>query len=588
VQRPPPSPPLRVTPIPDAGTPITIAEGGSQLFELKVEGSVSAPLRYVWFLDDVVQAEGPAWFYGPDFRAADERPKEVKVVVSDAGARSAEIRWRVQVVDTNRSPRILAAMPTMQALTLKPGETVRFAVQGEDPDSDDSLDYLWSLDGAQIAEGERWEFKGGTSGARHRVEVAVVDRAGLSEGRSWDIAVEAPPLPPLPPLAIRTASPKVRGGQELVLAEGQSQTFSIKATGGEAGALRYTWHLDGKKQATGSEWTYKAPASAGSARSQEVRVVVSDPGGNRVEQSWRVRVNRANRPPTIVKSTPIDTRIEVSSGTPQRFTVEATDADPADSLAYSWLLDGRPLAKGTAWEMDATVPAGQHRVEVKVTDKSGAAATQSWVVAIAEPAIPPSITEVKPVAERITAEAESALDFTVAASAPGRARKDAVLYEWRIDNGASRTTKTGEFRLPPLQAGTYKLSVVAVSPDGLKSAPHDWTVQIKPKATKAALAESEVHDWLERYRRAWESKDVKLLVQLGEVTRDRAAQLREVLAGYNDLRVALKDLTIQIDADSAKVTFRREDTIDGKTFLQPGLKELWLEKQANGVLKRRR
>jgi hypothetical protein len=72
-----------------------------------------------------------------------------------------------------------------------------------------------------------------------------------------------------------------------------------------------------------------------------------------------------------------------------------------------------------------------------------------------------------------------------------------------------------------------------VSPYGLKSAPHDWTVQIKPKATKAALAESEIHDWLERYRRAWESKDVKLLVQLGEVTRDRAAQLREILAGYN-------------------------------------------------------
>ncbi|MGH9893995.1 MAG: hypothetical protein ACREA0_18850, partial [bacterium] len=95
-------------------------------------------------------------------------------------------------------------------------------------------------------------------------------------------------------------------------------------------------------------------------------------------------------------------------------------------------------------------------------------------------------------------------------------------------------------------------------------------------------------DWLALYRRAWESKDVDLLVQLGEVTRDRAAQLRGVLAGYEDLRVGLKDVTIRIDAASAKVTFRREDTIDGKTLPQPGLKEVLLEKQANGRLTRRR
>jgi hypothetical protein len=41
--------------------------------------------------------------------------------------------------------------------------------------------------------------------------------------------------------------------------------------------------------------------------------------------------------------------------------------------AYS---HGRPLAKGTAFEMDEKVPAGQHRVEVKVSDKSGRRATQ--------------------------------------------------------------------------------------------------------------------------------------------------------------------------------------------------------------------
>jgi hypothetical protein len=44
-----------------------------------------------------------------------------------------------------------------------------------------------------MAEGERFDLKAGASGARQRVEVAVIDRAGLSERRSWKIAVKAPP-----------------------------------------------------------------------------------------------------------------------------------------------------------------------------------------------------------------------------------------------------------------------------------------------------------------------------------------------------------------------------------------------------------
>jgi len=590
VEPTPPAPePLRLTPNPDAGAPIALAEGASQTFAIDVQGEVSRPLRYTWFLDDAPQGtarqgEEATWAYTPDFDAAGERLKEIKVVVSDADAVKAEIRWRVKVLDTNRPPHLVAAMPTTQTLTVKPGETVRFSVQGEDPDRDDALAYVWNVDGAPMAKGERFEIKSGTPGARQRVEVAAIDRAGLSERRSWEVAVEAPPS--LPPLAIRAASPKVAPGQELVLTEGQNQTFSIEVAGGDPAALEYVWQLDGKKQATGSGWTYKAPASA--SRTKELRVVVSGGAGPPLEHLWRIRVNPANRPPTIVAFKPTDTRIEVARGTAQRFTVEATDADGGDPLAYSWLLDGRPRAKGSAFEMDEKVPAGQHRVEVKVSDKSGQTATQRWTVAIAEPASPPSITAVQPAGERITAETEGALDFSAVANLAGDARQGTVTYEWRIDTGPSRSTTTGQFRLPPLPAGTHKLTVAAVSPEGLKSAPRDWTIEVKPKETKTALAESEVRDWLALYRRAWESKDVDLLIQLGEVTPERAPQLRGTLAEYDDFRVEVKDLTIRVDANSARVTFRREDTIDGKTLPQPGLKELWLDKQASGRLTRRR
>ncbi|MGH8571477.1 MAG: hypothetical protein ACREX8_02725, partial [Gammaproteobacteria bacterium] len=435
--------PLRLTPSPDAGAPIALAEGASQTFAIEVEGAVSRPLGYAWFLDDAPQVsgrqgEGPTWAYTPDFDAAGERLKDIKVVVSEAEAGQAEIRWRVKVLDTNRPPHLVAAMPTTRTLTVKSGETVRFSVEAEDPDRDDALAYVWSLNGKRMAEGERFDLKAGASSARQRVEVAAVDRAGLSERRSWEIAVEAPPTPPL---AMRAASPKLAPGQDLALTEGQSQTFSIEVAGGDPAALEYVWQLDGKKQATGSSWTYKAPVST--SRTKELRVVVSGGAGPPLEHLWRIRVNPANRPPTIVRFTPTDTRIEVARGTAQMFTVEATDADAGDPLAYRWLLDGRPLAKGTAWEMGAKVPAGQHRVEVKVSDKSGQSATQRWTVAIAEPASPPSITAAQPAAERITVETNGGLDFSAVANLAGDARQGAVTYEWRIDTGPSRSTTAG-------------------------------------------------------------------------------------------------------------------------------------------------
>ena len=95
--------PLRLKPSPDAGAPIALAEGASQTFAIDVQGTVSRPLRYTWFLDGAPQGigrqgEGPTWSYTPDFDAAGERLKEIKVVVSDPEAGETAIRWRVKVL----------------------------------------------------------------------------------------------------------------------------------------------------------------------------------------------------------------------------------------------------------------------------------------------------------------------------------------------------------------------------------------------------------------------------------------------------------------------------------------------------------
>jgi hypothetical protein len=81
VELPPPPPErLECMPSPDAGAPIALAEGVSQTFAIDVQGTVSRPLRYTWFLDGAPQASGqPSWSYTPDFDAAGERLKEINI-----------------------------------------------------------------------------------------------------------------------------------------------------------------------------------------------------------------------------------------------------------------------------------------------------------------------------------------------------------------------------------------------------------------------------------------------------------------------------------------------------------------------------
>lgn len=315
--------------------------------------------------------------------------------------------------------------------------------------------------------------------------------------------------------------------------------------------------------------------------------MITDREGHRVEKVWRVRVREVNRPPEIVTASPLQTELtEMAVSEVQDFSVEASDPDQDEQLTYVWSLNGKEVARGQRWEFRMPSSESKHTVVVKVLDKAGLKAQQRWTMATRAPALPPSITHAQPRNETVTIEAEQPLDFSVTADFASNARKTGktLRYQWSVDDAPPSITKTGHFRWVEANPGKHRLTVAAISPEGLKSAPRSWTIEVRSR--EVGIREAEVRNWLETYRRAWESKDVKLLVQLGEVTRDRAAQLREVLAGYNDLQVALKNLTIQIDANSARVTFRREDTIDGKTLPQPGLKELWLEKQANGVLKR--
>jgi hypothetical protein len=111
-----------------------------------------------------------------------------------------------------------------------------------------------------------------------------------------------------------------------------------------------------------------------------------------------------NRAPRIVSWRPFERdAIGVGEGGAVTFGAAAADQDPDDRIAYSWLVDGRPVARGRTWRFvaPAAITSTRHTVELRVTDRAGLSAPPvTWTVEIT-----PRMreTEVRDWLDRVTA-----------------------------------------------------------------------------------------------------------------------------------------------------------------------------------------
>ena len=167
----------------------------------------------------------------------------------------------------------------------------------------------------------------------------------------------------------------------------------------------------------------------------------------------------------------------------------------------------------------------------------------------------------------------------------------------RASIDAAVTAQLGRFAHTTLLGTTHPAvaelarRLVEIAPSGLKSSPRQWTVKVRPPdiavpppspSGKTELREAEVRDWLENYRRAWESKNTDQLVSLGVLSTQDATKLQQVLASYREFRVMLSEVDIQGQGAQATVSFKRVDTMDRNTVPHPNRTTILLEKRSDG------
>ncbi len=371
---------------------------------------------------------------------------------------------------------------------------------------------------------------------------------------------------------------------------------SAEATGEPAEAVEVS--VEEKSQSPGEELERTAKGTElptfdeGRAKLKEVKTVVTDQENRKGEKTWRIRVRDVNRPPPIVVASPPADSLEMAAGDVQKFSVKASDPDKDDRLGYAWFLDGHEVGRGPRWEFRAPSPPTsktRYRVEVKVSDKSGLKDRLAWNIALKIPSPPPRIIGAQPQEETVLTRVGQPLDFAVAAALAGGAgeAKQGLRYPWSVDDAPLQTTQTDSFRFVATPPATSQLTAIAVSPEGLKSAPRRWTVEVRPPVVpppSLSLSEGAVRAWLEAQRQAWEEKNVDGLVELGVVSGRNAARVRKILSEYKSFSVALQNVAIRLEGNRAAVTFSRIDTIDGRPVPHPDRKVFRLEKEATGRL----
>ncbi len=492
--------------------------------------------------------------------------------------------------------RWVSVSPPEPDATIGVGQSARFSAEAVAPGQE--VRYAWFLDGAEQRAGAAWEFFPGADAAGRTHDVKVVATAGREPiQRTWRVRVNPARSAPV----VASADP----ASDLVeLARGASRRFTVSATDADAPPgeqLSYAWERNGARvgAAAGGSWTLEDAADG-----DQVTVTVTNGAGlSAPRRSWRIVAKaeepvKAGPPRVLGMSPPATKPVVLDEGSTAEFSVKVADADKG-GYGYLWFLDGREAARTRTYTFRAPrVDAGreQHQIEAEVSDATGTKAPRvAWRVELRQAA--PEIVDWQPRRSQLVVEQGQTADFAIV----GTTKSANVRYHWTVD-GNAQDTGSPRFELPKeLVPGEHSVQVALVDDRGLRSGVQAWAVQVKrptdvarsvspppgspaPGAGDERLTESDVREWLRRYRAAWESLEVEPIRGLGIVSADQTEALRKALGAYKTLRVTIKNEDIALDGAQAKVSFDRVDTDEtGKTIALPR-QAFRLRKGPNGVV----
>jgi tRNA A-37 threonylcarbamoyl transferase component Bud32 len=175
---------------------LELAEGASRAFRVRAtDPNPGDVVRYAWLVDGRKVASDASFVLQAPADAKERQRMTVELQVADATGTQLTREWTVNV--TASRPRVTSPDPKAPEVTLKPGESRVFAVQGASERTGARIRFEWTLDDRPMAgAGDALTLPTDLSAGRHTVQVVALDERDLrSDPRRWSIVVksESPP-----------------------------------------------------------------------------------------------------------------------------------------------------------------------------------------------------------------------------------------------------------------------------------------------------------------------------------------------------------------------------------------------------------
>ncbi|HSH25475.1 MAG TPA: putative Ig domain-containing protein, partial [Massilibacterium sp.] len=242
--------------------------------------------------------------------------------------------------------------------------------------------------------GETWTLSGSTmQPGNYNVEYEIVRRTWGGGGR------DGPPSCNVVNyeyrdfvVTVENQAPEITSNPPASVSEGENLTYSIDASDPEGDNLTYS-KVSGPGWLSISGNTLSGTPGYNAAGDYSVKIRVADGSGGTDNQSWTLSVSNTNRSPSIDSSPPTS----ATEGNSYSYSINASDPD-GDDISYSksvgpdWLsMSGNNLT-GTP----GNNAAGNHNIEIKVSDGNGGTDTQSYTLNVSNTNRAPSIDSSPP------------------------------------------------------------------------------------------------------------------------------------------------------------------------------------------------
>jgi hypothetical protein len=298
-------------------------------------------------------------------------------------------------------------------------------------------------------------------------------------------------------------------------------------------------------------------------------------------EAERAHQQKLPRPPRITARAPAADRVTAHRNERITFSVEASDPN-GDALRYAWSVDGEPVAPGGSGPSFSLTPRADARVAVSVSDGQGGSDDARWRVAFANR--PPEL-RLYPDEARFRLELGGSREFRADARDPDG---ETVTTRFYVDG---KSVAEGEsFAFTPRQAGTYVVAARALDASGAQAsverrvevyektaaapAPKPAPAPPAPGPTPAVDPEQGAVAALDRYRRAYEARDLDALSRVWIMNPKQREAMAQLFESADTISVAIARRGLSITPDMVSIDFDQEVSARGSRMTTQGSKPI--------------